>query len=67
MLIVGTGLTGSLTCYQVRKLLGKNVNIEVADMARGVGGRMSTTRKGEGKAEAKANTGAQYLSCFSRE
>ena len=62
VLIVGSGLTGSLTCYHLRQKC-KNVVIDVADMARGAGGRMSTTRFG---ADAiKANTGAQYVSCYS--
>lgn len=39
--------------------------IDVADMARGAGGRMSTTRWGPDS--IKANTGAQYVSCYSPE
>ena len=63
VLIVGTGLTGSLTCYHLRALSRTRrlpLRIEVADMARGPGGRMSTTRFGP--ADTRANTGAQYLS-----
>ena len=65
VLIVGTGLTGSLSCFHLRRHLGKNVQIDVADMARGAGGRMSTTRWGT--ENIKANTGAQYVSCCSPE
>jgi predicted NAD/FAD-dependent oxidoreductase len=64
VLIVGSGLTGSLTCYHLRQAC-KNLVIDVADMARGAGGRMSTTRFGAD--EIKANTGAQYVSCYSPE
>lgn len=63
VLIVGSGLTGSLTCYHLRALMQRNVRIDVKDMARGPGGRMSTTRYGPD--EKKANTGAQYVSFFS--
>ena len=65
MLIVGTGLTGSLTCYHLRQRCGPNLVIDVADMARGAGGRMSTTRWGAD--EIRANTGAQYISCCTAE
>ena len=68
MLIVGAGLTGSLTCYHLRAMAGKRtppLRIDVADMARGPGGRMSTTRFGPDS--IRANTGAQYLSAFSHE
>merc|ERR1740130_292511 len=65
VLIVGTGLTGSLTCYHLRQRCGPNLVIDVADMARGAGGRMSTTRWGAD--EIKANTGAQYISCCTAE
>ena len=34
VLIVGTGLTGSLTCYHLRSLLKKEVHIDMTDMAR---------------------------------
>lgn len=65
VLIMGTGLTGSLTCYHLRALLGESVRIDVKDMARGVGGRMTTTRRGP--QGMKANVGAQYVSFFSPE
>ena len=65
VLIVGTGLTGSLTCYHLRRLLKTEVCIDVTDMARGAGGRMSTTRFGDAGSGTRANTGAQYVSCCS--
>ena len=61
VLIVGTGMTGSLTGYHLRQRMGKNLRLEFADMARGAGGRMSTTRWGN--PEVRANTGAQFISC----
>jgi len=64
VLVVGTGLTGSLTCFHLRQRM-PHVKLDVADMARGPGGRMSTTRFGVD--ETKANTGAQYISCYSPE
>ena len=65
VLIVGTGLVGSLTCYHLRNILKKEVRIDMSDMARGAGGRMSTTRFGDNG--TRANTGAQYVSCCSPE
>ena len=38
---------------------------DVTDMARGAGGRMSTTRFGDAGSGTRANTGAQYVSCCS--
>ena len=58
-------MVGSLTCYHLRNILKKDVRIDMADMARGAGGRMSTTRFGE--AGTRANTGAQYVSCCTPE
>ena len=66
VLIVGTGLTGSLACYHLRAQARERslpLRIDVADMARGPGGRMSTTRFGPDS--IRANTGAQYLSTSS--
>ena len=66
VLVVGTGCTGSLACYHLRAQARARqlpVRIEVADMARGPGGRMSTTRFGPDN--VRANTGAQYLSSAS--
>ena len=45
--------------------MGDGLRLEFADMARGAGGRMSTTRWGN--PEVRANTGAQYISCCSNE
>ena len=44
VLVVGTGMTGALVSYHLRRRGGARVRVEVADMARGAGGRMSTTR-----------------------
>ena len=60
VLIVGSGLTGALTAYHVRKALRDRARIDVADMARGAGGRASTTRYEGGGGSTRANTGAQY-------
>ena len=71
ILIVGSGLTGSLTCYHLRALAKQKkivlpIILDVADMARGPGGRMSTTRYGTNNNNLQqANTGAQYLSTSS--
>ena len=65
VLIVGTGMVGSLTGYHLRKILRKELRIDMVDMARGAGGRMSTTRFGD--AGTKGNTGAQYVSCCTPE
>lgn len=62
VLIVGTGLTGAICCHQLRAAMADHIRIEAIDMARGVGGRMSTTRWGN---NSRANTGAQYASCVS--
>ena len=64
VLIVGTGLTGALTCYHLRKALRDRIKIDVADMARGAGGRMSTTRYEGKRGSVRANTGAQYVSAL---
>merc|ERR1711965_390409 len=69
VLIVGAGHSGSLTCFHLRRALRERVRIDVADMARGAGGRMSTTRYEGDKAggSVRANTGAQYVSAASRD
>jgi len=64
-LIVGCGLSGALACHQLRQLCDSSNTkaiIDVMDMARGAGGRMSTTR--HGPQDTRGNTGAQYVSCF---
>ena len=67
VLVVGMGLTGAICCHLIRRG-NANVRIEAIDMARGAGGRMSTTRRRmHNKEEIKANTGAQYASCFTKE
>ena len=66
VLIVGSGITGAICSHQIRSLL-PHVQLNVADMARGPGGRMSTTRHNVRETEIKANTGAQYASCCSED
>jgi predicted NAD/FAD-dependent oxidoreductase len=46
LLLVGSGLTSALTCSLISKdpVLSELLNVVVWDKARGVGGRMSTTR-----------------------
>ena len=46
VLIVGTGLTGSLTCYHLRSLLKKEVHIDMTDM---VGGHSSIYKTASGE------------------
>ena len=60
VLIVGGGMSGALTAHLLKR---SDVSLEIAvwEMARGAGGRMSTTRWGS-PTETRANTGAQYLS-----
>ncbi len=38
VLVVGTGMTGALVSYHLRRRAGTQVRVEVADMARGAGG-----------------------------
>ncbi|XP_051927696.1 renalase isoform X2 [Hippocampus zosterae] len=62
VLVVGAGLTGSLSaCLLRRELKDKNVHIVVWDKARGVGGRMSTFRPPDPSCHS-ADLGAQYIS-----
>jgi predicted NAD/FAD-dependent oxidoreductase len=63
VLIVGAGLVGALTAHELRKR-NPNTHMTVIEMARGAGGRASTTRWGN-PIDVRANTGAQYLSTSS--
>ncbi|KAM6897546.1 renalase [Xenentodon cancila] len=60
VLIVGAGLTGSLCACLLRRALQNRVQIVVWDKARGVGGRMSTSRLPECSSHS-ADLGAQYI------
>ena len=72
VLVVGAGLTGSLTAHEIRTRY-PTATIDVFESARGAGGRCSTTRFSSTSNKTKqkkqtvpeeiyANTGAQYLS-----
>jgi predicted NAD/FAD-dependent oxidoreductase len=63
VLIVGGGISGALTAHLLKRG-DPELELHVWEMARGAGGRMSTTRWGPAGAqdETKANTGAQYVS-----
>lgn len=62
VLVVGAGATGACAALRLRQLLGREVQIEVWEKARGPGGRMSTNRQALGGATVRADLGAQYLS-----
>ena len=58
ILVVGAGLCGAIATRDLRSRLGVQVGIDVWEMARGAGGRASTTRSSAG---AKADMGALQL------
>jgi len=60
VLIVGAGLTGSLTACLLRRKF-QNLDITIWEKSRGVGGRMTTARS-HGDPTCRADTGAQYIS-----
>lgn len=66
VLVVGAGITGAYTAHAIA--VGANaakeeVEIEIWDKARGVGGRMSTKRATvEACMGGRCDTGAQYIS-----
>ncbi|EFX70880.1 hypothetical protein DAPPUDRAFT_327763 [Daphnia pulex] len=66
ILIVGSGLTGSLVAASLLKLGKENINDQVQlsiwEKARGAGGRMSTSRSPHNQLCA-ADLGAQYITC----
>ena len=66
LLVVGAGLTGSLTANLLSKAGGKSspVDITVWDKARGAGGRMATHRHLAGPSPLHVDMGAQYISRF---
>ena len=67
VLVVGGGMSGALTAHLLKRDAAAAcdgaapLHVTVWEMARGAGGRMSTTRWGS-PTETRANTGAQYLS-----
>lgn len=62
LLIVGAGITGSLTASLLSKVL-PSLSLTVWDKARGAGGRMSTHRNPH-NASLHIDMGAQYISRF---
>ncbi|XP_078422081.1 renalase isoform X1 [Cetorhinus maximus] len=60
VLIVGAGLTGSLSASLLRRELSNKLQIVVWDKARGAGGRMSTSRSPH-DSNCMADLGAQYI------
>lgn len=62
LLIVGAGLTGSVTASLLRRKFPKDVlNITVWEKSRGAGGRMTTNRN-PSDSRCTADLGAQYVS-----
>lgn len=62
LLIVGAGLTGSVTACLLRRKFPKNVlNITVWEKSRGAGGRMTTNRN-PSDSRCTVDLGAQYVS-----
>lgn len=62
LLVVGAGLTGSVTAALVKHHFPTEVEINVWDKARGVGGRMTTHRPPDSK--SSVDLGAQYITRF---
>ncbi|XP_072335064.1 renalase isoform X2 [Scyliorhinus torazame] len=61
VLIVGAGVTGSLSAFLFRRELPNKLQIVVWDKARGAGGRMNTSRSPHDP-NCMADLGAQYIS-----
>ena len=61
VLIVGAGLTGSLTAAVLRRTFQQNVDLIVWEKSRGAGGRMATKRQPD-LPLLGVDTGAQYIS-----
>ena len=60
LLIVGGGLTASVTSTLIRQHLpSKSIEVHVWEKSRGIGGRMNTNRSRDGK--ASVDLGAQYI------
>lgn len=60
VLIVGAGLTGSLTASLLRRKF-QNIDLTVWEKSRGAGGRMTTSRCPDDP-KCTVDTGAQYIS-----
>lgn len=59
--IVGSGLTGALTAYRLKKTLQEDVAVTILEKSRGAGGRMSTSRSANDP-HLTCDLGAQYIS-----
>ncbi len=59
--VVGGGITSAASTAFLTEKLGGRAEISVWDKARGLGGRMSTSRSNSNK-ECTADLGAQYIS-----
>ena len=60
MLIVGAGLTASVTSALIKQHLpNQSVEVHVWEKSRGIGGRMNTNRSPDG--QATVDLGAQYI------
>ena len=59
LLIVGAGLTGSVTAALIKRHVPTNVDINVWEKSRGVGGRLATNRSQDGL--SSVDLGAQYI------
>ena len=65
LLIVGAGLTGSVTASLLRRKFPKDLlDITVWEKSRGAGGRMNTNRRATDP-KATIDLGAQYISATS--
>ena len=60
ILLVGTGITSAVIASHLRNAIRKNVSLMVWDKARGIGGRMSTSRS-PFDVNCTADLGAQYI------
>ena len=58
MLIVGAGLTASVTSAFIKQHL-PNIEVNIWEKSRGIGGRMNTNRSPDGL--ATVDLGAQYI------
>ncbi|XP_068081991.1 renalase-like [Anabrus simplex] len=66
VLLVGSGITSSLTSTFIKKKVKDSLYLEVWDKAKGVGGRMSTSRSTT-CISSKVDLGAQYITALPEE
>ena len=60
VLVIGAGLTGSLTAALLRRKFKQKLHITVWEKSRGAGGRMATNR--QPGIPSSVDLGAQYIS-----